>query len=101
MATRTNPLAPRPASLSIVWFWCCLATLGLGLIMMLTWHEASYCRRNPRSGPNMKVDEPCYLILAKTSAVEGVLADIGGYLAVGGALGAVIAAGFFIRSAAR
>ncbi|MFJ4517463.1 hypothetical protein [Streptomyces sp. NPDC088816] len=78
--------------------WISLIALIVGLITFGLWYEDNYCQRYPDSLPNMRVDRPCYEVLAESSAWKAVMADIGISLALGSLVGFLVALWWYIRS---
>lgn len=77
--------------------WISTAALVIGLIAFFGWHDDAYCQRNPDAGPGMRVDRPCYEILAESSVWRAVLGDLGGWLVLGSIVGFCIALWWYGR----
>jgi hypothetical protein len=68
-----------------------LIALIVGLVPWIIWHDEAYCRQNPQAGSGMRVDRPCYEVLATSSTWEGVVGNFGAYLFLGSVVGFAVA----------
>ncbi|MFI7013521.1 hypothetical protein [Streptomyces sp. NPDC050164] len=77
--------------------WISVTALVVGLITFGIWHDDEYCHRNPGSGPNMRVNRPCYEVLAESSTWRAVTGEIGGWLILGSIVGFLVALWWYFR----
>ncbi|WP_327421738.1 hypothetical protein OG763_14445 [Streptomyces sp. NBC_01230] len=77
--------------------WISVTALVVGLITAGIWHDDEYCHRNPDAGPGMRVDRPCYEVLAESSAWKAVMGDIGWWLIAGSVIGFLVALWWYFR----
>ncbi|MGW7021518.1 hypothetical protein ACWGGS_19610 [Streptomyces decoyicus] len=77
--------------------WISVAALVVGLITFFGWYDDAYCQRNPDAGPNMRVDRPCYEVLAESSTWRSLMGEVGGWLILGSIVGFLIALWWFLR----
>ncbi|WP_405459740.1 hypothetical protein OG786_21020 [Streptomyces sp. NBC_00101] len=74
-----------------------MTALVVGVITSGIWHEDAYCQQYPDAGPGMRVDRPCYEVLAESSTLKAVMGDIGGWLILGSIVGFLVALWWYSR----